>query len=234
MKLRTGYSPFDMCNEAIRLIKLCSDTQISQQNELQIILLLNKADSFSDMSKYQLSMARKRFADLYYKNGITGNTLEQYSSALRLNPNLSVRRIKELNKIPKPDLIFSLDANISDEPDYSNLEYHTIEVNDDFHQRPEERKKHIAFCLGITVEELEHIETETRATLCQKAQKENEIYDPEFEQMIKNRLEKLGEPYISTFYRTRAERDEDDTLSNKEFDLLTLKSMEHSYNYRKD
>lgn len=87
--------------------------------------------------------------------------------------------------------------------------------------------------MGITVEELEHIENEARVALHQEAQKENETYDSEFEQMIKNRLEKLGEPYISAFYRTRDERDENEILSNKELDLLTLESMERSYNYRK-
>lgn len=62
---------------------------------------------------------------------------------------------------------------------------------------------------------------------------ENSIYDQSFEDELRARLEKLGEPYISEFYRNRGYRKESDTLSNKQLDLLTLEAMEDSYNYYK-
>ena len=232
--MKTGYSPYDMCNEAIRLIESCTDIQMNTRDELQIILLLNKVDSFSDMSKYQLSIARKKFADLYYKNGITGNALEQYLIALDLNSKLSVKkRIRELNKIPKSDLIFSIDANISDEPDYSHLKYHTIEVDDDYIRERDQHKKDFVSSLGMTVEEYDDFIKETRAKRQQEVLKENDIYDPDFECEIEERLSKLDELSRSEFYRIRQERKEDDVLTNKELDRMTLESMERSFFHKK-
>lgn len=233
-KLKTGYSPYDMCNEAIRLIESCTDIQMDTRDELQIILLLNKSDSFSNMSKYQLSIARKKFADLYYKNGITGNALEQYRIALDLNPKLSVKkRVAELNKIPKSDLIFSLDANISNEPDYKHLEYHTIRLDDDYIRKREEQKKELSSNLGIPIKELDDFIEETRTKRQQEVLKENDIYDPDFEFEIEERLSKLDKLSRSEFYRIRQERKEDDVLTNKELDIMTLESMERSFFHKK-
>jgi hypothetical protein len=231
--MRTGYSPYDMCNEAVRLIDSCSSGSIDPREELQIVLLLNKSDSYSDMSAYQLSIARKKLADLYYKNGITGSALDQYSLALQANPKLSVKkRIKELDSIPKPERIYSIDPNIVGEPDYSNLKYYSHTPDEEFIRSREGADKRIADLLGITVEELHKIRADARKSAFEQANIENAIYDPEFEKEIDERLSRLDELSKKEFYRIRAIRKPDEILSDKKLDLLTLEAMEQSYNYR--
>lgn len=234
-KLQTGYySPYDMCNEAIRLINLCSENEFTPDIECQIILLLNKAGTYSHMSTYQISMARKKLAELYYNKGITGSALEQYTIAIQANPNIGVkRRINELKKIPSSDLVYSLDANMAGEPDYSNLNFYKQELDDEFLKRREEQAKKTADSLGITCEELQKMKNDVRKQIHDEVQEENNIYDPEFEREIEERLSKLDDLSRSEFYRIRSQRKSDDTLSNKELDLLTLEAMERSYRYRK-
>lgn len=218
-KLKKEYSPYDICNEANRLIKVCSGKNFTKMDEPQIICLLNKADTYPDMSSYQLSQARKNFADLYFQKGITGNALAQYTFALNLNPKLSIkRRLRELNSIPEHDLVYSLDPNISDEPDYSRIPFHTVHTDDDFIQES-------------AGDGNDNFIQEIRAELHKEALEEDKLYDPEFEQMLKDRLTKLGEPYISEFFRLRASTENAGTLSKKQLDLLRLESMERSFSH---
>lgn len=90
--MKIEYSPYDIINEANRLIDICINSSLTKEQELQIILLINKAQSYTNMSKYQLSMTRKKFAELYYSLGITENALDQYRLAIELNSKLPVKK----------------------------------------------------------------------------------------------------------------------------------------------
>lgn len=216
--MHTGYSPYDMCYEATHLISCMSESGLDRDTEKQIILLLNKADSYDYMSKYQMSLARKQLADMYFNYGITGNALEQYHAALELNSNISVkRRVKELENIPSCELTYSLDCNMAGEPDYSRLTYHDIAMTD-----------------VVLYEEsdpvLERIRKESSEKLLREVAIENQIYDPEFEKEIDERLSCLDGLARKEFYRIRASRtDSSEMLSNKELDRLTLDAMEKSF-----
>lgn len=61
----------------------------------------------------------------------------------------------------------------------------------------------------------------------------NSIYDEDFENMLTQRLQKMGEPYISEFYKTRINRKFDMIFSDNELDLMTLEAMERSFRYNK-
>lgn len=218
--MQRGYSPYDMCSEAVRLINCCSTKDDLENYERQIICLLNKADTFPDMSKYQLAIAHKTLADMYFDLDIKGSALEHYEIGIDLYPKLSAKRkIAEIKKMDSSVLSYSLDPNLADEPDYSPLNYHDIGVVALYHN-----KHSVHDTLGKkAMDELQR-----------KAEEEDNIYDEEFEQMIKERLSKLDELSRSEFYRLRTHRKNNGVLSAKDIDLLTLEAMEKSYNYRKD
>lgn len=78
----------------------------------------------------------------------------------------------------------------------------------------------------------------SRQTALSSRNEENEaiIYDPAIEAEIERRLDALGEPYRSEFYRIRDKRyltrRPNDTLSLYDYALLDLKAMEKSAAYR--
>lgn len=112
-------SPYALCYEALRLIELHDSDEMTTEEEKQIILLLNKSELYPNMSTYQLSLVRKKLAEYYMTHGITGSALEQYQISLTENPRLPVKKIvKSLSRIPACDRIYSVDANITGEPDY--------------------------------------------------------------------------------------------------------------------
>lgn len=235
--MRTGYSPFDMCSEAIRIIDSHQSDIMAVETEKQVILLLNKSDSYKEMSAYQLSDARKKFAEYYYTNNLTGSALEQYQLAINLNPRISVKRhLKELLAINKNELVYSLDANMVGEPDMSNLKYYE---SPQFIIDPAEKlKKDIARAkfYGMSLEEYRKWESELRERTYQKlrpkAAEDDSIFDPEFEEYVHSELEKLGEDYYKSFYDLLERRDpeKDCDLSYRKWAQLTLQSLWNSKN----
>lgn len=217
--MRTAYSPYDMCNEALRLIKECSDNVLTKDIERQILYLLNKAEEYSNMSLYQLALAHKELADMYYKFEYTGSALKHYNIGLKMYEKLPVKRkISQLNKMPAETLSYSLDANIVGEPDYSNIPNRSSDITYISSSEDILRNKMI---------------DDARAYLTEQAKEESNIYDAEFEQMIEERLSKLDDLSRAEFYRLRHNKN-DGVLSSQKLDLLTLEAMEKSYNYKKD
>ena len=110
-------SPYEINNYISELLDTL-EMSFSVDIEKIILSKLNRIDSYPDMSKYQLSLTKKRLADCYKKNGITGNALELYQAALSDNKNLPVKRIvKTLLAIPQNELIYSTDVNYISEED---------------------------------------------------------------------------------------------------------------------
>ena len=110
-------SPYEINNYISELLDTL-EVSFSVDTEKVILSKLNRIDSYPDMSKYQLSLAKKRLADCYKKNGITGNALELYQAALSDNKNLPVKRIvKTLLAIPQNELVYSTDINYISEED---------------------------------------------------------------------------------------------------------------------
>ena len=61
-------------------------------------------------------------------------------------------------------------------------------------------------------------------SLCFSKPSKERVYDPDFEQEIADRLDRIGEPYKSTFYKNRHNR-------SYQEDIWELESMEENYAY---
>lgn len=70
---------------------------------------------------------------------------------------------------------------------------------------------------------------ECREQIKKEVKEKNRIYDPAFEAKIKERLDRLGQPYIDLFYSAKENRVDDEVLSNMDRDLLLIKQLENSY-----
>lgn len=132
--MHAQYSPYAMLAEANRLISECvSKAVLPKDCEMQIVSLLNNAESYPNMSSYQLSLAHRDLADLYSSLGITGSAMEHYEIALQMNPKIAVKKkLKQLKSLPAESLAYSLDANIASETGHSNLKPRYDESETDF------------------------------------------------------------------------------------------------------
>ena len=235
LNLKTEYSPYDIINEANRLIDICINSSLTKEQELQIILLINKAQSYTNMSKYQLSTTRKRFAELYYSLGITGNALDQYKLAIELNSKLPIKRVlHSLEKIPQCDLVYSLDTNTYNEPDYSNIKRKASKIDADILKKQEQLREKQAAFLGIDTSEYKEFETNTRNKITMEVITQDNIYDPEFEEMLNRRIEKLDDISKMAFQQVRDNMKSDDVLSIKDRLLLTIEALERSQQYHEE
>lgn len=234
--MNTKYSPYRMLAEANTLISNCKKNKVMPcECEKQIISLLNTAESYPGMSTYQLSLSHKEMANLYNSLGISGSAIEHYEIALQMNQKISVKqKLKQLKSLPTESLVYSLDANIMSEPDYSNLKSIETKLDEEFIESRREHEKRTAESFGMSVEEYRKMHKDAMNELQEEKNKNDAIYDPKFEKEIEERLSKLGEPYISEFYRNRENREKDSVLSDKELDLLNLEAMERSFSYRKN
>lgn len=212
-----NYLPYAIKDLALKLIAESTENNFSRERELQIVLLLNKSEDNYRMSHYQLARAHKTFAEFYNSIGMTGSALEHYEKALELDNKLAVKRIlTNLKKIPKDELVYGIDINTYGEPDLSELNTEVYDPSSEY--TTEHKSKYIH--KYITDKEMVA---------------EDDIYDPEWERMIEERLDKLDEISKKEFYRHRALRDINDVNHTyKELDMFMLKSMEESSAYYKE
>lgn len=104
-------SPY-LLNDKLQEMIIELNANFNKDLEKDVLILLNRIDSYPNMSAYQLSLSQKALADCYLEHGITGNALELYKLGLQKNKNLPVKRsISKLEKINKSDLVYSLDIN---------------------------------------------------------------------------------------------------------------------------
>lgn len=130
-------SPYEINNYISELLDTL-EMSFSVDIEKIILSKLNRIDSYPDMSKYQLSLTKKRLADCYKKNGITGNALELYQAALSDNKNLPVKRIvKTLLAIPQNELVYSTDTNYISEEDM--IQHKSKEIGREYDPEYEQR-----------------------------------------------------------------------------------------------
>ena len=226
--LHTALSPYQLNSAAMELIKSLNES-FSKELEEKILILINSASLHPKMSKYQLSLTHKALGDCYYNNEYFQSALEQYNRAVSNNPKISVkRRINKILNMPIEKRITSLSpdiiADVTQFPEYKEI------------LESENRKTQSELdSLWSDDTKKRELHSEIRKQLINEAQLENSVYDAEHEAEIERRLNKLGEPYISEFYRIREERsltyNPNDTLSLKDLDLLDLADMERSASF---
>lgn len=226
--MQTCITPYRLLDDAMALIdQLCID--FDRATEEKVIVLINAAGLHPSVSASRMSMAHKALGDCYYQHNFWGNALEHYHRGLSLNERLAVkRRVQQLEAISRADLLRSASPDLIGDvlryPEYAEL----VEAD----------RRNIAALRAETWEDPLDRERYDLARLraAQQAAAENRIYDPEHEEDIARRLDALGEPYKSEFYRIREQailsRRDDDPLSQQDIDLMNLAAMERSAAYR--
>lgn len=226
--MQTCITPYRLLDDAMALIdQLCVD--FDRDTEEKAIVLINAASLHPSMSTYQLSMAHKALADCYFEHNFRGSALEHYRRGLGLNGRLAVkRRIQQLEAIPRTDLLQSASPDLIGDvllfPKYAEL----VEAD---------RRSITALRAEIWEDPLDRERHDlARVRAAQQAAAENRIYDPDLEADIAGRLDALGEPYKTEFYRMREQsimsRRDDEPLSQRDIDMLNLSALERSAAYR--
>ena len=75
------------------------------------------------------------------------------------------------------------------------------------------------------ISEHDKLLNECREKIKKEVKEKNKIYDPAFEAKIKERLERLGQPYIDSFYSAKENREDDELISNMDRDLLLIEKF---------
>lgn len=226
--LKTSLSPYRLNSDAMSLIEQLN-LNYSEEIEAKILVLINSASLHPNMSKYQLSLSQKALGDYYYDNAFYQSALEQYNRAISNNSRIPIkRRVKEIMSMPAEKLKSSLSPDMIYDvlqfPEYKemlNIENNKIQSE-----------------LESLWYKDSDIISKARQQLSEEAKMKNSIYDKEHELEIERRLNKLGEPYKTEFYRIREVRRltyaQDDILSLKDHDLLDLESMERSASFSQE
>lgn len=221
--LHTSLSPYTLNSDAMTIIAELQET-FSIELEQKALILINAATLHPSMSHYQLSLTHKALGDCYYKYEYFGSALEQYSRALTNNKNLPIkRRISKIHSLPAEEQRVSQSPDMVDDvlkyPEYRKM------VDDDVAKR-----KRMSNTFWVGHEETKQILDEVRTDIAKDALLEDSIIDSVHEAEIERRLEVLGEPYKSWFYKGRKERlltkRPDDPISLKQYDLMELQNME--------
>ena len=199
--------PYAMLLQASIMMKEIDHIEDHPDEELQIVSLLNKAETFPWISQYQLGEGHRELADLYYSSEIFGSALDHYQIALRFNPKCPVKRkVSSIKKMT--ELRYSLDPNIASEPDLSFCEDNTPIIAPD----------------PWYVKAIQECKDEAKEI--------DSVYDPVWESAVEKVLSRLPDDYRTAFYKCR-EEPHDGVLSERDLDLMRLVSMAKSYIWQK-
>ena len=218
--------------------------------EEKVLKLINSAETYPNMSSYQIMQARIMLIDLYISHKIYGNAYDLCHKTLAINPKAPVKKkIKQLEVIRNEgveNFAYSCDTNIVD---VSLCYINTPKTSEDYMEvlpmhNPDETSQMISDTVenytrtqryhSDSADTLNELRKRTMEDLRRAAEEDDNIYDEEFEKMIEERLSKLDELSRSEFYRLRTHRKGNGVLSAKDIDLLTLEAMEKSYKYRNE
>lgn len=116
--MHTSVSPYVLIQEANDTMKKMI-LEFPKKKETRVIQLINSAETYPNMSAYQIEQARIMLIDLYISHKIYGSAYDLCKIVQGLNPKASVKRkIKMLEKIrddTPEEFIFSCDQNMVDE-----------------------------------------------------------------------------------------------------------------------
>lgn len=242
-------SPYALIQEANDIMKKMI-LDFPRNKEEKVLKLINSAETYPNMSSYQVMQARVMLIDLYISHKIYGNAYDLCNKALELNSKAPVKKkIKQLELIKnegKEDFAYSCDIN---SVDVALCYVETPRKSDGYMEElpmhnPDETSQMISDTVesytrtqryhSKSADALNELRRKTMEDLRRTAEEDDNIYDEEFEKMIEERLSKLDELSRSEFYRLRTHRKGNGVLSAKDIDLLTLEAMEKSYKYRNE
>ncbi len=117
-------TPYEMIREAEEKMRTMV-LNLDLKKEEQVILLINAAETYPGMSRYQVMRARVFLIDLYISHGIYGNARDLCRAALEEYPKAPVKKkLREMEKIREErpeDFLHSVSIDMVDE----DLCYHS-------------------------------------------------------------------------------------------------------------